>query len=350
LYPTPRISSQPLAARLQSADALAPGAPADSAQKVYRYDVATDTVTYLPGVSGTIVTSSDDGSRFLFGDNAHIAVWDRGAIKTLYTGSTNQIAPARATASGSVFVFSTDASIGGANTGGSVQIYRYDVAADRATCLSCTADGTPGTATLAIQNNPSRTVALGENIPARGMSADGRRVFFQTPTALVSRDTNGKIDVYEWTPNGASLISSGRSQDGSLLLDISASGDDVFFATAEGLSADDTDGAYDVYDARVGGGFKKDGATAPCIGDACQGAVFGPPSLPVPGSARFSGAGNQPVGEAVATTKKALTCKKGYVKKSVRGKQACVKTPKAKKKATKKKSVKKRATKRSAKS
>ena len=88
-------------------------------------------------------------------------------------------------------------------------------------------------------------------------------------------------------------MSSGRSQDDSYFLDNSADGDDVFFATAEGLEAGDTDGAYDVYDARVGGGFKKVDQAAPCAGDGCQGGVAGVPSVPVPGSAGFSGPQNQ---------------------------------------------------------
>jgi hypothetical protein len=283
----------------QSVDALAAGAPDDASPKSYRYDVATDTVTYLPDVSGavpgaasTVVASSDDGSRFMFG--FPISVWDNGTIKTIAPGSANQLAPARATASGSVFVFSTDASIGGNNSGGFVQVYRYDVAQDKTTCLSCPPNGVvpSGDATLANQTNPGGSAHTGELIASRGMSAGGGRVFFQSPDALVSRDGNGQQDVYEWTPSGVSLISSGRSQNPSFVLDISASGDDVFFATAEGLRAADTDGGYDVYDARVGGGFPMLDV-AECAGDACQGAVGGSLSLPAPGSARFSGAGNQ---------------------------------------------------------
>jgi hypothetical protein len=278
-----------------SGDALAPGAPSDSSQKAYRYDVATDTVSYLPGVAGTVVAASDDGQRFLFGDSQRILVWDHGTIKLIASAGSQQLSPARATASGSSFVFSTRASIAGFVTGGTVQIYRYDVAQDATTCLSCPPAGSAPSGDARLSNQDTLlSRPSGEMIPSRGLSEDGRRVFFDTSDALVARDTNaGKRDVYEWTPGGVSLISSGRSQDDSFFLDNSADGDDVFFATAEGLAAGDTDGAYDVYDARVDGGFKKADQAAPCVGDACQGAASGAPSLQAPGSAAFSGPENQ---------------------------------------------------------
>jgi hypothetical protein len=277
----------------QSVDALTVDAPADGSLKSYRYEVASDAVHYLPGVGGsTVVAASDDGRRFLFGDQSRIGVWDDGTIRTLANGSVGsagQVAPARATASGSVFVFSTQAPIPGAGSpGGSVQVYRYDLAADKTVCVSCgPAGGVASDATLANQ------LREGDLLAPRDVSADGRRVFFESSDALVSQDTNGQKDVYEWTPGGVALISSGRSQRASYLLDSSASGDDVFFATTEDLAAADRDGSYDVYDARAGGGFQKADQAAPCAGDGCRAGVSGPVAVPSPGSARFSGAGNE---------------------------------------------------------
>jgi hypothetical protein len=279
----------------QSIDALAPGAPSDSSQKAYRYDVETEAVSYLPGVHGTIVASSDDDRRFLFADDTQIAVWDAGTIKTVAPVNPNLLlSPARATKSGSVFLFTTKAAIPGFNSGGQAQIYRYDVEQGKTECVSCPPDGIAPSGDARLTNQDSSSFQpSGELVPSRGMTDDGRRVFFDTPDALVSRDTNvAKRDVYEWTPGGVSLVSSGRSQDDSFFLDSSADGQDVFFATSEGLVGTDKDGSYDVYDARVGGGFTKVDQAAPCQDDACQGSLSGAASVPVPGSAHFSGAGN----------------------------------------------------------
>lgn len=277
----------------QSTDALTAGAPTDSSVKSYRYDVATNTVSYLPGVDGaTVLAVSDDAQRFLFGDYSRMAVWDHGTIKPIAAVGSGVLAPARATASGSAFVFTSSAPIPGFNNGG-VQVYRYDLAQDKTICLSCAPAGTPSSdATLA--NQGSSGIDTGEVIAPRGMSGDGQRIFFQTASALVPQDTNGQIDVYEWTPSGVALISSGRSHEASIILDNSVNGDDVFFATAEGLDPSDTDGSYDVYDARVGGGFKLAEVAAPCEGDGCQGELSGAPSLVGSGSAGVSVSGNQP--------------------------------------------------------
>ena len=57
--------------------------------------------------------------------------------------------------------------------------------------------------------------------------------------------------MYEWENGVVYLISTGKSTANSYPGRLSANGDDVFFATTEGLVPGDTDGAYDVYDARV---------------------------------------------------------------------------------------------------
>jgi hypothetical protein len=125
----------------QSVDALAAGAPNDASVKSYRYDVATDAVTYLPGVGGASpVAASDDAQRFLFGNFTRIGVWDHGTVKSVAAVGSDAVAPARASASGSSFVFESSAPIPGFNNGG-VQVYRYDVIQDRLSCLSCAPDG-----------------------------------------------------------------------------------------------------------------------------------------------------------------------------------------------------------------
>lgn len=91
--------------------------------------------------------------------------------------------------------------------------------------------------------------------------SDTGRLFFDSADALVPADKNGKEDVYEYEPEGVGsctfsagcigLISSGSSDEESTFLDASESGNDVFFLTSQELVPEDTDHAFDVYDARV---------------------------------------------------------------------------------------------------
>ncbi len=177
--------------------------------------------------------------------------------------------------------------------------------------------------------------------------SDSGRLFFDSTDGLVSRDSNGTEDVYQYEPSavgsctGSSstfspsasgcidLISSGVSGQESAFLDASESGNDVFFITEAKLSPFDTDNAYDVYDARVEGGDREPEKPVECQGDACQGFVAAP-SDATPDSLTFSGPGNlKPLALAAPppTTKaKPKKCPKG--KKLEHRK--CAKTKKAK--------------------
>ena len=110
---------------------------------------------------------------------------------------------------------------------------------------------------------------------SRYLSNEGR-LFFNSADPLVPQVTVptreesiggasqqvGVENVYEYEPLGVgscqsptggcvSLISSGTSDRESAFLEATPSGNDVFFLTAAQLSPEDTDSAFDVYDARV---------------------------------------------------------------------------------------------------
>ena len=189
-------------------------------------------------------------------------------------------------------------------------------------------------------------------VDSRGISSDGGRVFFDSPAPLVAQDTNTNApevevsegqfgpqgrDVYEWENGVVYLISGGKSPRNSLLLGNSESGGDVFFATTEGLVSGDTDGGYDVYDARVPHpGDNPPAAAVPCEGSVCQGPPRVPSPLAAPSSATFSGLGNPtsaeeltPAPAPVKSTTKTVRCAKHRVKRRGR----CVRQPGAKKSA-----------------
>jgi hypothetical protein len=154
--------------------------------------------------------------------------------------------------------------------------------------------------------------------------SDSGRVFFDSLDGLVPQDTNGAEDVYQYEPIGVgdcassspaysassagciSLMSGGKGGQESVFVDASASGNDVFFVTSEGLVPGDVDGVYDVYDAHVCS------VQAPCpvsgvvsappcdTADSCKGAPMPQPSIfGVPASATFVGQGNVVQGPSV---------------------------------------------------
>jgi hypothetical protein len=298
-------------------DRLTAQAPENTEVKEYEFEVSSESLSYLPGVTGPIVAVAQDGSDFLFENRSsrpwELDLWRAGSGGGQVTEVVQLPKPVepeepepyfgeigvegRMSADGSVFVFDTNAPVpGGFNNGaGYGEVYRYDATANELSCVSCPGAGVDveGNATISYDNGGG-----GDSVPrstqgTRAMSADGSRVFFDTPSPLLPQASNGLRNVYEWENGKVYLISSGTSDENSYYLDNSESGGDVFFGTTSGLVAGDTDGAYDAYDARVPRPGDNPPPTAvPCEGDVCQGPPSVPQLLAAPASAAFSGAGN----------------------------------------------------------
>lgn len=294
----------------QTQDQLTASAPADTSLKVYDFDVDSGSLEYLPGVTlGGIVTAAKDGSSFVFVNRSSVPneldLWSAGP----QGGTVSEIAqlpgggfvgPARLVASNSVLVFQVSAPIAGFNDEGGEQVFRYEVKANELACISCPPSGVRPSGSSYMSAIDQYLAPLGESLHAeddindvRAVSSDGTRVFFDSPDPLVSRDTNGQLDVYEWENGTVFLLSGGVGSEYSLFLDNSESGNDVFFATEDELVEGDNDSGFDVYDARVPRpGDNPPPSAVPCSGDVCQ----GPPSvaelLGPPPSATFDGAGN----------------------------------------------------------
>jgi hypothetical protein len=256
------------------------------------------------------------------------------------------------------------------------EVYLYHAATGKIVCASCDPTGARphGVEYLKVENSIvsgyqaswrtnglvaamiAGSTNINEVVPGyqdRNLSDSGR-LFFNSLDALIPQDSNGGFDVYEYEPSGVGscsesnatfsghvggctdLVSSGTSGEESVFLDASANGDDVFFLTAAQLSYRDTDSAYDVYDARVGGGESEPVKPIECQGDACQSFVAAP-NDPTPDSLTFQGPGNIVLQQAssvqapVRVVKKATKCAKG--KKRTRGK--CVKVKRKRVKAKK---------------
>jgi DNA-binding beta-propeller fold protein YncE len=180
---------------------------------------------------------------------------------------------------------------------GAEEVYLYDAATGKTVCASCNPTGARPEAILdrefagegigLLVDRPLLWTKrrLAANIPSytrvelnnafyqsRFLSNEGR-LYFDSAEGLVPQDKNGKEDAYQYEPSGiasggcvegsetfvagaegcVSLISSGESPKESAFLDASNSGDDVFFITAQALTANDQDTSYDVYDATICG-------------------------------------------------------------------------------------------------
>jgi hypothetical protein len=232
----------------------------------------------------------------------------------------------------------TDAKSGEADT----EVFLYDAAAGEILCASCNPSGArPAGADIGTQSAPfwiaARLPVYSTTLHAPEVLAeDGSRLFFESQDPLVPRDTNSRLDVYQWERAGIGgceeanasfsieaggcieLISSGKSKRSSEIVDVSAGGEDVFFTTLSGLVPQDY-GLVDIYDARVGGGFPPPPPPEPeCEGETCQ----SPPPAP-----EFAGPATRSTGpgDPVARPRKQRArCPKGKRRARKGGKARCV--------------------------
>jgi hypothetical protein len=304
-----------------------------SGQNLYSYDTTDGTLTDLTpaaeaGALGVVGASSNDGSYLYFvatGDLASGATAGQPNLYLSHNGTTSFIAAnpdvhdysgllslfeeygARVTPDGRHLAFTAS---------GSLFEYSADSGEIQHVCDCATTFPQPFSATL-FGNQAFSIFQY-----TRGISDDGSRLFFDSPNALLPRDTNGLEDVYEYEQAGAgscnttggclSLLSDGVSPTGSQFVDASASGNDVFFTTGGQLVPQDTDHSVDLYDARTGGGFPSPPTLSACEGDACQSPPAAP-NDPTPASTTYNGPGN--------LTEPPPKCKKGFFRKRRR----CVK-------------------------
>ncbi len=339
---------------------------ADQGKDLYRYDTESGQLIDLTPDStdengaqvNGVLGSSADGSYVYFAAEgvlaegasasfgvANVYLWHEGQLTFItrlgasLIGAAkggnwlpaNTITPlrfmktARVSEDGKTLSFLSDRSPTAYDSEGKREFYRYNTE-EGLECVSCPPTRTPPRGEAGLQEIANRTASPVEPSPAlvRNLSADGKRVFFETTDKLVAGDTNGDhgcarvdegsgsfrlpcMDVYEWEAKGSGscqseaqnggclyLISTGESNEPSYFVDASANGNDVFFLTRQQLVGQDTDQLRDIYDARVGGGIaaQNEPPPTPCEGEACKPGSSSPPAGSSAGSATFSGPGN----------------------------------------------------------
>ena len=269
--------------------------------RLYRYDRDTDTTVFVAPIQQleNFWGMSDDGSSIFTGDTSgDLHAWHEGALQSMATieGNANVLLQGLAASpNGRYFVFAIDNLAGEkydntnvAQCGGRCrEIQVYDVQDETLTCASCPADGRPPAGQAELSAGEAEFNGYGPPFVN-----DKGQVFFDTPTALVAGDINGRRDVYEYEDGEARLISPGTGEFDATLADVSANGDNVFFLTGEGLVGQDQDRRPDIYDARVGGGIASQSPerVAVCGGADCRAPVAAPVAAAGIASESVSGA------------------------------------------------------------
>jgi hypothetical protein len=196
------------------------------------------------------------------------------------------------------------------------EIFVFDAGEGRLHCASCSPSGAEpaGEALVAL------TVSHADTFMPRWISAGGAHVFFDTTQPLLPTDTDERMDVYEWEPQGTGsctegsplnggclfLLSGGKPVTDAIFVDAADTGSDAFFTTRARLVPSDQDGKVDLYDAREGGGFPAASEAPHCAArETCAGPSQAPPSPSFPGTQSFQSSELPP----------SSPCKKGFAKR-----------------------------------
>jgi hypothetical protein len=348
------VSSQPARFWAGSADGSEALFTIGAGDELYRYTLATQSSSLLAeGVEGAFATSDDLQSGYVVstevldpdpnehGDSAIAGEKNvfrfEGGDQFRYVASINVDHPtgkplygdevligssllnrlSQSTGEGRYLVFMTSSPLTGYDTTDAVrgvpdlEVYRYDAQSEELDCISCNPSGArPKGAGSGLKDGTAAQITgwiVGPFHQQRAVSADGDRVFFESYDDLLPTDTNGKLDVYQWQlvdtggcttdsayyfpQNGGclDLISTGKSAADTNFFEASEDGDSVFIHTRQSLLSQDP-GLFDVYAARVGGGFPPPPEPpVPCEGDGCQPPATDPEPT-TPGSGGFEGA------------------------------------------------------------
>jgi hypothetical protein len=279
--------------RFETASADGATAYFTKAGHLWRFSTATDSAEDLTPSGGVVgvLGASPDGTYvyYLAGDGLYAVGPDDIAVEAAAGADASNYPPAtgtsRVSGDGTRLLFVSTESLTGYDNGHEKtdvpqsEIFLYDAVADELFCVSCRPNGTKpiGSSTIpGASRNGGQPGAFAAYKP-RSLSFDGNGVIFDSTDSLRPTDVNRENDVYEWRAPGGDcvkptgcieLISNGRSPGGARFVDASQSGDDAFFVTDATLVSADP-GSFDLYDARVGGGYPDPPAEIPCFGDAC---------------------------------------------------------------------------------
>jgi hypothetical protein len=222
----------------------------------------------------------------------------------------------RGTGDGSFITFFTDGGLVAGDDAGSGDVYGYDALSDDLVRLStppagvgsyeCVTGPFPqpagaqcfgdGGFNHSEQRQPQSWLGVAT---APDVFGGGHVAFFQSRSRLLPGDLNDVYDVYRWRDGELSLVSTGAADaDHALYKGNDRTGRNVYIATRDSLSWQDSDAVADIYVARVDGGSAEPPPPPVCavLTDACR---------PV-GRAGIEGAGSSAPGGGNARSRPVL--------------------------------------------
>jgi hypothetical protein len=323
-------------------------------------DLSPDTAdTGGAGVAG-VLDASDDGSRVYFAARGRLGAGGRSEAENLESGTYNVyladagsidfvgllgeaevVAPrgralidttggswnSDGTPDGGALVF--ESSLGGAS-GASPSVYLFSVVDGATLCVSCRRDGlAPFTERALVPLILSNL--HGDTTRPTSLTGNGRTYFYSFDPLAIGA-VEGERNLYQWEHGQVSLIATEPESvprgfgtpTQNFFGDVSADGSDVYFSTPLAFVGGDLDERWDVYDARVGGGFAEPAAPAlPCDAStegACNSGAADVPPATVPATSSFVGPPN-PAVKQHKPRKKGKHHRRKHGKKGKRGKQ-----------------------------
>jgi hypothetical protein len=215
---------------------------------------------------------------------------------------------ANVTLDGRFLVFTSDRALTKDDTRaeGPAQVYRYDAQTGSLVRVSIGEGGYNDNGNLSEANARIVPSGIGGSSGGVGsprtdptMSDDGSYVFFESASALTPQALETAQNVYEYHNGHVSLISDGKdsSPNGVKLLGSSASGEDVFFTSADRLTSQDIDSQRDIYDAHICSlsvpcSTPPADAGAPCEEEECHTSAQTPAQPPLAATITLTGQGN----------------------------------------------------------
>jgi hypothetical protein len=211
----------------------------------------------------------------------------------------------RSTPDGTTLVFESSLGI----PGGVSMVYLYSSVSGTSVCVSCRRDGRSPFSEhpLVPLIDGQQTNGNSRFIQPTVLTAGGRLYFYSYDPLAVGA-VEGDRNLYQWEHGQVSLVATEppgvpRGPSGepaaAFFAGVSNDGGDVYFATPQSLLGSDRDGRWDIYDARVGGGFPEPTQPAPPCDATAEGACSSgqspPPAATAPATSTFTGPANPPV-------------------------------------------------------